>query len=188
MIKRETALSKNIVLFCRFLRQHNFNVSVEEEAGCLLAMEIIDYSNRQYFQLALKAVLCKSQKELKEFDDLFDQYWQELEKAFNSKVKTKTEPVVKPAKKEASFKALKTWLNGNRNEEIEQTASYSFSESISRKDFTTVPEEDLAELIKSIQALSKRLAANLNRRYEKSGKNNLPDLKRTLRQNMKRGG
>ena len=101
MIGRATSLSKNIVRFCRFLRQHNFKVSVEEEAASLAAMELIDYSNKHDFQLVLKTVLCKSQKELKEFDDFFGQYWKELEKAINSKVKTQTELVAKPATKDA---------------------------------------------------------------------------------------
>jgi uncharacterized protein len=188
MTTRQTSLSKNIVQFCRFLRYQGFSLSVEEEADALKALQFIDHSNQQVFKLALKMILCRSVKELDSFDDLFTEYWKELGRAVDSKVKKKTEPVIKQGKQDASFKALKSWLNGNRNEEIEQIASYSFNQSLSHKDFSTVPIHELEEMMQSIKALSKRLAAHLNRRYEKTGRINLPDLRRTLRKNMRHGG
>ena len=57
-----------------------------------------------------------------------------------------------------------------------------------QKDFSSVPDDELDELMRNIKALSKRLAAHINRRNEKSDKINLPDLRRTLRKNMRRGG
>ena len=188
MIQRQTSLSKNIVQFCRFLRKQGFTLSVEEEATALDALRCIDYSDQNIFRLALKTVLCRSKKELTEFDGLFNEYWKEFGKAIDSKVKTEAKPVLKPGTKDASFKALKTWLNGHRNEEIEQSASYSFNENLSQKDFSTVSTDDLEELMQSIKALSRRLAAQLNRGYEKSRKISLPDLRRTLRKNMRHGG
>ncbi len=183
---RQTSLSKNTVQFCRYLRHHNFTLSAEEEATALDALQLIDFSNQETFKLTLKTVLCRSRNELINFDDLFNEYWRELGKAIDSKVKT--EPVLKPGINDASFKSLKSWLNGNRNEEIEQTASYSLHESLAQKDFSTFPADELDELMQSIKALSRRLAGHLNRRSEKSNKLNLPDLRRTLRKNMRHGG
>lgn len=188
MITRQTSMSANVVQFCRFLRTHHFATSVEEEAAALAALLFVDCSNRQTFRLALRTVICKSRKELQEFDKLFDEYWNELSKAIDSKVKTKAAPALRPGSKDASFNALKSWLNGNRSYEIEQTASFSSQESLSQKDFATVPSDEVDELMRSIKALSKRLAAHLTRRYEKSGKNNFPDLRKTLRKNMRHGG
>jgi uncharacterized protein with von Willebrand factor type A (vWA) domain len=188
MMQRQTSLSANVVQFCRFLRSHNFMVGVEEEATVLSALHLLDYSNQPVFKLALKTVLCRSRQELLAYDDLFNEYWKELAKAIDSKVKTKAEPKAKPGSQDKSFKALKTWLNGNRNEQLEQTASYSYSESLSKKDFSLVSADEMEELVRSIKALSRRLAAQLNRRYQKSGKVSLPDLRRTLRKNMRNGG
>jgi uncharacterized protein with von Willebrand factor type A (vWA) domain len=188
MIARQTSLSGNIVKFCRFLRNKGFNLSVEEEATALKSLRFIDYTQQSVFRLALKTVLCRSQKELLEFDDLFDEYWKELGRAVDAKISTKTKQVLKPDTKDASFKALKTWLHGNSNQEIEETASYSFNETLSQKDFSTVPGDELDELMLSIKTLSRRLAASLSRRYQKSGKINLPDLRKTLRKNMRHGG
>lgn len=188
MISRQTSLSKNIVQFCRFLRQQNFSVSIEEETLSLQALAFIDYSHKDIFRTALKAILCRSHAQLNEFDALFNQYWKELASAVDSKLKPQQQPVVKPAAKDVSFKSLKAWLNGNRSEELEEVASYSLYESLSQKNFADVPDDEIEELMSNIKALSKRLAAHINRRYEKDNRINYPDLIRTLRKNMRRGG
>ncbi len=188
MITRQTSLSQNIVQFCRFLRQKGFALSVEEEATALSVLQYIDYSSKDIFRQALKAVCCRSKSQLQEFDALFNEYWKEIGKAIDSKVITEKKPVLKPAMQDASFKALKSWMNGNRNDEMEEVASYSVSENLLKKDFSAVPDDELDELMRSIKALSKRLAAHINRRNEKSDKKNLPDLRSTLRKNMRRGG
>ena len=184
MITRQTSLSKNIVQFCRFLRLKGFALSVEEETTALNALQLIDYSSKDIFRQALKAVCCRSKNQLHEFDALFNEYWKEIDKAIDSKIKTETKPVLKTVMQDASFKALKSWMNGNRNDEIEETASYSMSENLLQKDFSSVPADELDELMRSIKFLSKRLAAHINRRNEKSDKINLPDLRRTLRKNI----
>ena len=184
MISRQTSISKNIVQFCRFLRQNNFAVGVDDEATALQALQHIDYSSKNIFRQALKAVLCRSHAQLETFDILFHQYWKELNEAVDSKIKTEQQPIVQPKTKEASFKSLKAWLNGNKSDEVEEVASYSLYESLSQKNFADVPEEDVEELMRTIKALSRRLAAHINRRYEKDNRINLPDLRRTLRKNF----
>ncbi|MEP7110908.1 MAG: VWA domain-containing protein [Ferruginibacter sp.] len=188
MIKRQTSLSRNIVQFCRFLRLKGFTLSVEEEATALNALQFIDYSDRNVFALALKSVCCRSRSQQNDFDALFNDYWKEIESAIDAKIKTTPQPVLKPGAKDPSFKSLKSWLNGNRNDAIEETASYSIHENLSQKDFSSVPADELDELMRTIKALSARLAAHTNRRYTKSGKPCLPDLRRTLRKNMRHGG
>ena len=188
MLTRQTSLSKNIVQFCRFLRQQGFAVSAHDEATALKAIGLVEYDHRDVFMLALKAVLCRSYAQLNEFDILFDQYWKELNEAVDSKIRKTQQQIVQPKKKDISFKSLKAWLNGNKSDEVEEMASYSVSESLSRKNFADVPDEELDELLRAIKALSKRLAAHINRRYEKNNRVNLPDLRRTLRKNLRRGG
>ncbi len=113
MIKRQTSLSKNIVQFCMFLRQKDFNVGVEEEAATLQALQYVNYNSNKIFLLALKAILCRSKTQLDEFDNLFYEYWKELENIVNAKRKDDVRR--KPPQQEASFKSLKAWLHGNRN-------------------------------------------------------------------------
>lgn len=188
MISRQTSLSKNIVQFCRFLRQKKYALSSEEEATALQSLQFIDYSERDVFKLALKSILCRSRNELKNFDQLFIEYWEELEKAIDSKVKTEVNPVKTQGTEDASFKSLKSWLSGNRSNEKEETASYSIGENLSQKDFSAVHSDELDDLMRSIKALSRRFSTHLNRRYTHSAKVNLPDLRRTLRRSMRHGG
>ena len=187
MIARQTSLSKNIVQFSRFLRQKGFVLSVEDEVTALNAMQFIDYSSSELFRLALKSVFCRHLNQLNEFDELFSEYWQEVGKAVDSKTPTKAKPAIKTGEN-VLFKSLKSWLNGNRNDDVEKTASYSFHENQSTKDFSSIPSDELDEMMQSIKALSKRLAAHNKRQYENSVKQNLPDLRRTLRKNMRHGG
>ena len=62
------------------------------------------------------------------------------------------------------------------------------NENLSQKDFSAVPEDEVDELMQTVKSIAKRLAAKTNRRYESSHKIDLPDLRKTLRKNLRRGG
>jgi uncharacterized protein with von Willebrand factor type A (vWA) domain len=187
MINRQGSLSENIVQFCRFLRQKGFSVTIEEEILSLEALQFINYNNNEVFRLALKATLCHTKMQLDEFDNLFYEYWKELNKVVDAKIKE--EPKVKHNyQQQASYKALKKWLHGNGDKEIEETATYSYQETLFHRDFSTVPEDEVEEIMQTIRSIAKRLAAKTNRRYEFSSRTDMPDLRKTLRKNLRRGG
>lgn len=186
MILRHTSLSANIIQFCRFLRQKGFAVGVEEESITLQALQFIDYINPSVFQMALKATLCRSKTQAGEFDALFNHYWLQLSKAIDAKIKDFKKQ--KSASQQVPFKSLKTWLHGNRNDETEETASYSIQKNLSQKDFSAITGEEVDELMQTIRAFAKRLAAKKNRRYQFSHRINKLDLRLTLRKNLRRGG
>src|SRR5436189_6003668 len=97
MILRQTSLSANIVQFGRFLRQKNFAIGVEEEALTLQALRSIDFTDLSAFRLVLRTTLCRSKTQTEEFDELFNDYWKQIEKAVDSKSKegsSKKEPSV----------------------------------------------------------------------------------------------
>ena len=188
MISRQTSLSGNIVQFCRFLRRKGFALSAEEEATALKSLSFIDYQSQPVFQLALKAVFCRSKSQLDQFDVLFSEYWQEIDAAVDAKIKPKATSALKPGTNTPSFQALKSWLHGNNHQEIEQTAAYSIHQNLSGQDFSKVPKDGLEEMMKIIKALSKRLAVQVSRRYKKTAQIKQPDLRRTLRKNIRHGG
>ena len=106
MITRQTSLSKNIVQFCRFLRQKGFGVTIEEETLSLQALQFINYDNNEVFRNALKATLCHHKNQLDEFDNLFNEYWKQLNKAVDAKLKE--QPTTKTNYQQpASYKSLK---------------------------------------------------------------------------------
>jgi uncharacterized protein with von Willebrand factor type A (vWA) domain len=153
----------------------------------LQSLPHFDYTSHESFFLLLKMIICRSQSNLTDFDELFRQYWKQLDKALDAKRK-ETARKKKPPTPEAQFAALNAWLKGNHKKETEETASYSVKESLSQKDFSAVPDNEVAELMKCIRSLSRRLAAKANRRYELSNRTHLPDLRQTLRMNLRRGG
>ncbi|NUO02033.1 MAG: VWA domain-containing protein [Saprospiraceae bacterium] len=188
MMIRHTALSANIVAFCRFLRKKGFTLSAEEEADALRSLEWIDYTYPDEMRDALRAVLCRSRRSLEAFDSLFHQYWKELERAVDSKIAHQEQPKPRPARQQEVFKSLKTWLNGNQEKEEELTAYYGLDENLNQRNFAAVPADEVDELMRVIRALSRRLAAHLNRRRQATRHQGRLDLRRTLRANLRRGG
>src|SRR5215204_1692677 len=161
MITRQTSLTKNIIQFCRFLRQKGFGVTIQEETLSLQALQFTDYNNNDIFRQTLKATLCHIKSQLDEFDNLFHEYWKESEKAVDAK--TKEDPKNKTTfQQQASFKALKKWLHGDGNKETEETSTYSMQENLSKRDFSAVPEDEVDELMQTIKTIAKRLAAKTN--------------------------
>lgn len=188
MISRLTSLSANLVGFCRFLRSKGFLTGVEEASAALKALQWVKLETPQAFRLTLQTVLCKSKTEQQSFNELYDAYWKELAKGVDSKIKSKAAKEPKTIRDDAPFKALTSWINGNRNKEVEEVAAYSFHEKLSAKDFSTVPAEEIGELMLLIRRFSRRIALLLNRRYRQNARAGMPDIRRTLRKNIHAGG
>lgn len=189
MIHRKTTLSENIVAFCRFLREHGFSISVQDETTALEALSYISYQNRLDFQTALAITLVKKVQQLEVFNRLFDDYWKELEKALDSKIKDGKSKSHRPIKsEEQAFNSLKSWLNGNRQSKEEQMASYSPNESLGQKNFANIPADEIADMMVSIQTLSRTLARAIARREQATRARKQFHFARTIRKNMRSGG
>ena len=189
MVTRRTTLSHNIIAFCRFLRENGMAIGPDEEATALLALAKIDLGYRDGFRLALRTILCRRVQDMEPFDRLFAQYWKELEKAVDSKVKD--DPNQRQQQKPKAgpdFNQLKSWLYGNKPTKETELRTYSVAENLSQKDFSMVASDDLAEVMQRIRELSLTMARRANRRYRKTASARQFDLPRTLRKNLRRGG
>jgi uncharacterized protein len=191
LLQRQTSLSANIVQFCRYLRTEGFNIAAPEEADALRTIEILEpYQEQAQLCLALKTILSRSREQAERFDELFEYYFKQLEKAIDSKVaEQEKEKEFKPKNNaEQQFVALRNWLHGNnaQDEEITQH-TYSADSVLGKKDFAHLTEDEQKAVFELIQMLARRLAQQRNRRYKKD-KNGILDLRRTLRQNLRRGG
>jgi uncharacterized protein len=189
MIQRKTSLSENVIAFCRFLRNYGFTIGVQEQALALEALSVINFENQENFKQALKTTLVKNVQNLQKFDRLFNDYWKELEKSVDSKIKDSYEKNhKKQSQADATFNNLKSWMNGKKSEEEQELSAYSIGENLSEKDFSTIPKEDLEEVMQIIKEMSKSLAVSTNRRHLKSANHKQFDLRNTIRKNLKRGG
>lgn len=193
LIQRHNEMSANIVGFCRFLRAQGFLIGPSEESDALKAMTLLPLRTPETLRDLLKTVLVKHHRQLVQFDRLYRDYWKQLEKAVDSKVKEEAEETAPrpkpPAKnKQASLEALKSWLYGKNSEETMEIATYSPGEVLTQKDFSTFSEEELEEVKRLVQILAKSLANRYNRRYRKSKRLASVDLRNTMRQAMRKGG
>ncbi|MEM7367548.1 MAG: VWA domain-containing protein [Bacteroidota bacterium] len=195
MIHRQTALSANVVQLCRHLRQQGMRIGPTEETDALVAMAEFPLSRPEQFQIILRAVLCKSVKQQALFDLHFPDYWKQLMRAVDAKIKEVEEEQTaspnsnaQPKPQAPSLQVLKSWLYGNHTEEEIELATYSPGEVISHKDFSAFGESDLSELREVITQLARSLATQFQRRHERSKQQRQLDLRRTLRINLRRGG
>jgi uncharacterized protein with von Willebrand factor type A (vWA) domain len=85
--------------------------------------------------------------------------------------------------------SIKNWLQGQApTEEVIETATYSQYQSLAQKDFSTFADDQLWEIIQLIQRIARTLALRKSRRKKSSHQPVQLDLRRTLRNNMRRGG
>ncbi len=191
LIKHQTTISGNIVLLCRFLRQKGFALSATEEADALQSLTFLPIDQEKYFKEALKAILAKSKYQRQKFNEYYDEFWDQLSRAVDSK--TKEAPVKKEKKsdaqkKQAQFESLKSWLNLTPADEEKEVSSFSDLEVLTRKNFSDLSKEELRLMMQLLQKLARKLAHQKSRLNKPSKKHKNLDLKRTMRANMRNGG
>ena len=191
LIKHQTTLSGNVVLLCRFLRQKGFALSATEEADALQSLAFLPIDKEQYFKEALKAILAKSKYQRQKFNEFYDEFWDQLSRAVDSKTKeapVKKEKKSEAQKKQAQFESLKSWLNLTPAEEEKEVSSFSDLEVLTRKNFSDLSKEELRLMMQLLQKLARKLAHQKSRLNKASKKHKNLDLKRTMRANMRKGG
>ena len=191
LIKRQTAISGNVVMLCRFLRQKGFALSATEEADALKSLALLPIHKEEYFVQALKVVLSKNRYQYLKFNELYEEFWEQLSKAVDSK--TKEKPVKKDKKsdaqkKEAQFEALKNWLNLNPAEEEKEIAAFSDLEVLTKKNFADLSEEEMRLIMRLLQKLARKIAHQKSRLRKVSKRRKTLDLKRTIHANLRKGG
>src|SRR6185437_1279179 len=70
-----TDLERNILAFCRLLRERDLLVSPSEVISAVQSAHLIDLSDRDEFKLALRGILTARPEDLPVFDTVFEQFW-----------------------------------------------------------------------------------------------------------------
>ncbi|MFP2994291.1 VWA domain-containing protein [Spongiivirga sp. MCCC 1A20706] len=189
-ITYQTEFSANIVLFCRFLRSKGFSLGSSEEMDVLKALPLIPIGKERYVKAALKISLSKNHFEYSKFDDYYSEFWSQLSKAVDSKVKDNESNKAKPTKTErhqARFEALKSWLNLKPSTEKKSVASFSDLEVLTKKDFADLSTEEMKLMMRMLKKMARRLAHRKSRLRRQSKKKKTLDLKNTIRLNLRHG-
>lgn len=191
LITSQTEISGNVVLFCRFLRAKGFSLTTTEEADALQALTFVGIKQALDVKRALKAVLTKNYYQQTLFDDYYLEFWEQLSKATNSKIKkikTEKDKRSDSQMKLAQFESLKNWLNLNPSKDIKEVASHSDAEVLSKKNFTDLSEAEMRLMMRFLQRLARKIAHQKSRLKKISKKQHTLDLKRTIGTNLRKGG
>ena len=179
------SLPANILKFCTLLRHNGYQAGHEESALALqvLATENL-FDNINFYHL-LRAVFCRKKEDLEKFDALFKSFWRDRLTGETSSAP----PPPKQREKKNKAIAISQWLNGKGNDdEPVSTATWSSEGRLEGRDFSVLRDDGLEDTMRIIHSLSRQLASRTKRRYEKTNRGTLPDIRRTLRKNMRKGG
>src|SRR5216683_6653538 len=72
---RHTDLQRNIIDFCRVLREREMLVTPSEVIDAIKTADIVDLADRQEFKTALRSVLTARPEDIPLHDATFDEYW-----------------------------------------------------------------------------------------------------------------
>jgi uncharacterized protein with von Willebrand factor type A (vWA) domain len=190
-ISRQTSISGNIIMLCRYLRQKGFKIGPAEEANALIALSCLPIQRQDAFKEALRTTLAKNQYQYTRFFDLYDEFWHQLAQAVDAKVKSEVnvkEQASEAQKKEAQFQSIKDWLNLNPADEEQEMASFSDLEVLTRKNFADLSQEEMELMMRLLQKLARQIAHQKSRLKKKAKRKAGVDLGRTIRASMRQGG
>src|ERR671923_1092100 len=72
---RHADLQRNIIDFCRLLRERDMLVPPSEVIDALRTADAVDISDRQEFKMAMRSVLTAKPEDIPLHDATFDEFW-----------------------------------------------------------------------------------------------------------------
>src|SRR5213078_2675879 len=72
---RHTDLQRNIIDFCRLLREREMLVTPSEVIDAIRTADAVDIADRQEFKTALRSVLTAKPEDIPVHDATFDEFW-----------------------------------------------------------------------------------------------------------------
>ncbi len=189
LIKRQTLLSENIVLFCRYLRSNGFTTSPDHELDALKAMTLHNFNSKSSLKLILKLTMAKSRNQFLSFDKHFDKFWEELNLAVDAKEREVGQKETSISQKpKPSLDALKKWLHGNKENEDNNTSFYSNQKELMTRDFSTFSDDELWAIKKVIKKIAKTILNKKSRRFTSTAQHKRLDVRKVMRNTIRRGG
>lgn len=189
LVNRQTSLSGNVVMLCRFLRDHGYTIGVREEAEILGIIDYYVLRDRDSLKMAFKIVIAKNEFQFGHFDNDFEDFWYQLSKGVDSKIKR--QPGRNPKKhntKYRSLESLKSWLYQEKTNEEISLARFSPIETLTKKDFASMDEEEMLLINQLLKRITRQMAYQKSRLRIKSKRRFRIDLRQTIRANMRAGG
>lgn len=190
---------ENIVKFSGQLRKKGIPASIRSTELACKAIPLIE-KNDGNIQEALASIYLKDQRYRKKFDDVYKSFFIEKEKKENEKTTEpgRKSPFLKTYNVSVSSKRVSKYDSGNdvQNYKINyiQNSLASINNNGDRQRNSELLKSDIStintlqvELIDLCQKLGEKIATKRSKRIQIAKKQN-PDIRRSIRKNMKHGG
>lgn len=186
-------LLRNMVLFGRLLRAQGVEVTPTQTLDLVEAVKYIDLSCREDFKNTARTILVNRYDHLALFDRVFDLFWQARAKNELALFETGgPDPQAPAGEEEVIWDETDREEGGPGDEEpqpdVETAYTYSAVEVLRHKNFAELTPEELAEVKRLLQAMAWDLEQRRTRRKAPAVLGRYPDMRRTLRQNLRYGG
>jgi uncharacterized protein with von Willebrand factor type A (vWA) domain len=187
-----TDLQRNIVEFCRLLRDRDLLVSPSEVIDALRTVQAIDVIDRTELKLALRTVLTARHEDLPVYDATFEEFWRTRQLEGGDDHFSTRQREAQGAGQEQPREARETPLDdlSEPHEEREGADAPRFSsiEVLARRNFLSFTPDQLEEISRALVLIARRLAVQRSRRFRAAQRGHSIDLRRSFRRNMKYGG
>jgi uncharacterized protein len=187
---KHSDLQRNIIDFCRLLREREMLVTPSEVIDALRTADAVDLTDRQEFKTALRSVLTAKPEDIPLHDATFDEFWRSR---MPDRMEERGDDGVASQDPDAEGQELPQpqMSEGDEPDEDEEGIDmplYSPVEVLAGRDFSTFVPDEMAEIARAILLVARRLATRESRRYRSTQRGHAIDLRRTMRRNIKYGG
>ena len=182
-------LQRNIVQFCRVLRDRELLITPSEVIDALRTAESIDLIDRLEMKLALRTVLTARREDIPIFDATFEEFWRSRITEGGDDHFTSRDPNAHGTGQQQPQQVQSNAVDeGGEEHEGSDAPQFSPIEVLSRRNFLSLDADQLVEITRAILIVAKRLALQQSRRYRATRRGRVIDLRRSFRRNIKYGG
>src|SRR5919202_2640685 len=186
-----TDLQRNIIDYCRLLRERELLVTPSEVIDALRTADAVDLSDRDELKMALRSVLTSRPEDVPIHDATFDEFWrsrlpERVEEQGDHGVASEDPDA--QGEERAQPQLAEGEEGAEEDEEGVDMPLYSPVEVLAGRDFSTFSPDEMAEIARAILVIARRLATRESRRYRSTQRGHAVDMRRTFRRNIKFGG
>ena len=187
-----TDLQRNIIDYCRLLRERELLVTPSEVIDALRTADAVDLSDRDELKMALRSVLTARPEDVLVHDATFDEFWRsrlpELIEEQGDEGVASEDPDAQGEERQQPQLAQGEDDSPDEDEEGVDMPLYSPVEVLATRDFSTFAADEMADIARAILVIARRLATRESRRYRSTQRGHAVDMRRTMRRNIKFGG
>jgi uncharacterized protein with von Willebrand factor type A (vWA) domain len=188
VIAQHKDLERNILEFCRVLRDRDLLVTPAEVIDALRTAQAIDVVDRTEMKLALRCVLTARHEDLPVFDATFEEFWRSRVTEGGDDHFAARERDMQGDGQELPRDVLVDSDDQSEPPEGSNAPQYSPIEVLARQNFLSFAADQLDEINRAIALIARRLALQQSRRYRATSRGQMIDMRRTFRKNIKYGG